>query len=246
MTNLTVAILSHNESDNLAKLLPTLGFANEVIVVNDNSTDNTKKVVSQNKAKLLNNRLNADFAKQRNFALENSHNDWVMFVDADERLSPELKKYFEDFEPDKNISGYSFRRIDWFYNKQLRFGETGRTMVTRLVNRKLGQFTRPVHETWTSNFPVKKTNLLLYHYPHPSVSEFIKHINYYSTINADYLKKMGKKPSILGMMFVPLFKFIYTYFVLVGFLDGTRGFVYSFMMSFHSFLTRSKLYALYQ
>ena len=248
MTNLTIAILARNEEANLAELLPTLAFVNEVIIIDDNSTNNTAKIPKKYRAKVLRHNLNSDFSQQRQFALTKSKNNWVMFMDADERLTNELKHFLVNFNPAKNISGYSFKRIDWFYNKPIRHGEVANVMMTRLVNRKLGHFIRPVHEVWSSKYKtIAKPNLQLYHYPHPSISEFLKHVNFYSTINAQYLRKSGRnKPRMLEIMFVPLGKFIYTYFMRCGFLDGARGFIYSFMMSFHSFLTRSKLYMLYQ
>jgi glycosyltransferase involved in cell wall biosynthesis len=244
MEKLSIAILAKNEANNLRQLLPTLSFASEVVIVDDQSTDDTAVIVKQHKAKLFSHPLNSDFAKQREIALSKAHNQWVLMLDADERLSPELKSWLETFRPEKNISGYSFRRFDWFYHQKIKYGEAGSTRVTRLVKKNTGQYIRPVHEVWQSPLPVKKTALAIKHYPHPSVKSFIEHVNFYSTINAEHWQKNSRPVSVGEIIFVPFLKFIYTYVVRLGFLDKVPGFIYSFMMSFHSFLSRAKLYLL--
>ena len=243
MKNLSVVLIVHNEADNLKTLLGTLRFASEIIVLDNDSLDQTAAITKSFGAKHIRHILGNDFANARNFALRQTKSDWVLFLDADERLSPELVAWLERLEPQNNVSAYAFRRIDHFWNRELRFGETGRTFVTRLVNKRKGQFERPVHETWTGK-PIKEKNLVIDHFPHPTIKTFLEHINFYSDINAHYFYVQKRKTSVLDLIFTPLLKFFYTYFVRLGFLDGPAGFVYSFMMSFHSFLTRAKLYTL--
>lgn len=246
MKNLSIAILAKNEKDNLYQLLPTLSFVSEIIIINDNSADKTQNIVKKAGVKIFSHSLRDDFSQQRQFALEKATNDWVFFIDADERLSPELIKWLKAWQPENNTSGYSFKRIDWFYGRTLRFGETGNIRVTRLVNRNLGKFYRPVHETWQGEKFVRKTNFVINHYPHQSIHEFLSDVNFYSTLNAQYWHQQKKTVSIFAIVFYPFAKFVYTYFLKLGFLDGAAGFIYSFMMSFHSFLSRAKLFVNYQ
>jgi len=242
MKNLSAAILAKNEAENLKELLPTLGFAKEILVINDNSTDETVAVAKKYGAKIINHSLNSDFAAARQTALLHSKSDWVLLVDADERLTPQLITWLKQAEPKTEVSGYSFLRLDHFFGSVLKHGEIANARVIRLVNKKCGRFVRPVHEVWQSKLKIVKTNLVINHYPHQTINEFLRHINFYSSLNAKYWQAKKRKVSIAEIMFVPWLKFIYTYFFRLGFLDGAAGFVYSFMMSFHSFLSRAKLY----
>lgn len=245
MKNLSAVILTKNEEKNIEEAIKSVSFAKQVLVIDDYSTDKTRQLAEKIGIKVIQHRLNNDFAKQRNFALEKCRYDWVLFIDADERISEALKNTILGLDENSNTSAYLFPRADWFWNKKLRFGETGNCFVFRLVHKKRGFFTRSVHEKWIAKKGViKKLKQPLYHYPHPSIKEFLQTINFYSSLNANYYQQIGKKTNVFDIILTPLFKFIYTYFVKLGFLDGPAGFVYSFMMSFHSFLTRSKLYML--
>lgn len=246
MTKFTVAILAKNEESSLKQLLPTLQFADEILVINDYSTDNTVKVAKQFEAKVINQSLNDDFSFSRQTALKHARNDWVLFIDADERLSESLIDWLKQWQPKNNVAGYRFKRQDWFWNQKLKFGEAGSCRLVRLVNKQLGQFKRPVHEIWETEKPIVEVNSkhLINHFPHPNITSFLEHINFYSTLNAKYLYQQKQKVSVWEIMFVPWLKFLYTYFAKLGFLDKAPGFIYSFMMSFHSFLTRAKLYQL--
>lgn len=246
MNKLTVAILAKNEAKNLQQLLPSLEFADEVIVINDYSTDNTTTVAQKFGAKVINHHLNGNFSASRQLALKHSHNQWVLFIDSDERLSPSLLSWLKRWRPQNQIAGYRFKRQDWFWQQPLRFGETGSCRLVRLVNKNLGKFKRPVHEIWDTEKPIVEVDrrYLINHYPHPTIVQFLEHVNFYSTLNAKYYYQQKRRTSIWEIMAVPWLKFIYTYFFKLGFLDGATGLVYSFMMSFHSFLTRAKLYQL--
>ena len=244
MTNFSAVILAKNEAENLKELLPTLSFIDEVLVIDDHSTDKTTTIAKKFGAKVLVHSLNSDFASQRQYGLQQAKHPWVLFVDSDERLGQPLIDWLKQFTPQQDLGGYSFKRIDWFYNQHLKHGESGHARVTRLVLKNLGHFVRPVHETWQSQKPIHKTELVIDHYPHPSISAFLEHINFYSDLNAKYWQKIKRPVTVAELMFVPIFKFLYTYFAKLGFLDGPPGFIYSFMMSFHSFLSRAKLLVL--
>jgi hypothetical protein len=102
-----------------------------------------------------------------------------------------------------------------------------------------------VHEEFkVTSYELRVTSLKGYlnHYPHPTVKEFLQEVNFYSTLRAKELFAQGKKTGIFAILFYPLGKFILTYFLKMGFLDGPPGFAYAFFMSFHSFLVRVKLY----
>ena len=141
------------------------------------------------------------------------------------------------------------KRRDYFWGKELKYGETKKVRnqgIVRLVKKGAGKWMGTVHEVFNTVENIGSLNGYINHYPHPTLKEFIEDVNTYSSIRAEELFNQGVKTNIFQIIFYPLIKFKYNYFILLGFLDGPAGFVYSFMMSFHSFLVRSKLYQLWQ
>ncbi|KKP59370.1 MAG: Lipopolysaccharide biosynthesis glycosyltransferase [Candidatus Roizmanbacteria bacterium GW2011_GWA2_34_18] len=216
---LSAVVLTKNEEKNIEKCLKSIDFCDEIIVVDDYSTDKTLEeiqkleVKSQNyksKVKIFKKQLNKDFAFQRNYGLSKATNEWILFIDADEEISENLKLEIKNLKVKKN---------------------SGTWMGT-------------VHEVFHTANKVGQINGFLNHYPHPTLKEFINDINYYSFIRTEELFSRGTKTNIFEIIFFPFGKFIYNYFLNLGFLDGPAGFTYAFMMSFHSFLVRAKFYQL--
>ena len=143
-------------------------------------------------------------------------------------------------------NAFYLRRIDYFWNHELKFGEIKKVRI-RLLKKNSGTWMGNVHEEFrikNSKLKIAKLNNYINHYPHPTLKEFISDVNNYSSIRAEELFNRGTKTNVFEIIFLPFGKFIYNYFFNLGFLDGAVGFTYSFMMSFHSFLVRSKLYQL--
>lgn len=243
---ISAVILSRNEEKNIERAIRSISFCDEVLVIDDFSQDATCELAKKLNATIVERKLDNDFAAQRNFALSKARNEWVLFIDADEEVTDELKR--EILSLTDRASGYYIKRRDFFWGQKLRYGETMRAAnkgILRLVNKNAGSWKGKVHEEFvagSSSLIEGTLNGYLNHYPHPTVAKFIAEINHYSTLRAHELKAMGKTGSILEILFLPFFKFLYTYFLLRGFLDGPAGFAYSFLMSFHSFLVRAKLF----
>ena len=115
----------------------------------------------------------------------------------------------------------------------------------RLAKKNAGVWQRPVHETWNITGRIGELSQPLLHYPHPDVAQFITDINWYSTLNAHYLYSQKVHVSWWHILAYPKAKFFVDYIWYRGFLDGTAGVVVALMMSFHSFLTRAKLWLLW-
>ena len=253
---ISAVVLTKNEEKNIEKCLKSLVFADEIIIVDDESTDKTiekvHKVLKAHKVyKVFQRKLNNDFASQRNFGEENVSNDWVLFIDADEVVTEELKKEIVTLFHGSIVGKDAFymKRRDYFWGKELKYGETKKVRnqgIVRLVKKGAGKWMGTVHEVFNTVENIGSLNGYINHYPHPTLKEFIEDVNTYSSIRAEELFNQGVKTNIFQIIFYPLIKFKYNYFILLGFLDGPAGFVYSFMMSFHSFLVRSKLYQLWQ
>lgn len=244
---ISAVILTHNNQEMIGDVLETLKWCDERIIVDDNSTDKTLEVVKPYNVTVIQHALADDFAAQRNIGLGNAGGDWVLFVDSDELIPSKLRD--EILEVTKNGSmtvGYYISRKDILFGRELRYGETAHVTLLRLAKRTAGIWEREVHETWNIKGPVASLTTPLLHYPHSSVSEFLTQINRYTTINARVFYNEGKRISAWQILAYPKTKFIQNYIFRLGFLDGVAGFVVAMMMSFHSFLTRGKLWELQQ
>lgn len=256
---ISAVVITKNEKNNLFRCLKSINFCDEIIIIDDYSVDGTTEEIYKLRKKLnlknlilFRRHLNEDFSSQRNFGLEKARGEWVLFIDADEEVSFSLRKEIVDLlekqQAVKKISAFYIKRRDFFWGKEIKFGEVWNARkngLIRLVRKNSGQWQGKVHETFKiSNlkFKTQKLKNYLNHYPHQNLREFLKEINFYSSVKAKELFNQGKKVNLLEIFLWPTAKFFVNYFLKFGFLDGVAGFVYAFFMSFHSFLIRSKLF----
>jgi len=250
---ISVIILTKNEEKNILDCLETISWADEIIILDDNSEDRTLEIVENlglKNLRIIKRELQKDFSAQRNFALSKARNEWVLFVDADERVTPELRREINDFlieEKNKpEFNGVYIKRKDILWGKSLKHGEIANIKLLRLARRTSGKWQGKVHEKWIiGESPDTFSNYIL-HFPHPTISEFLKEINFYTTIRAMELYESGRKVSLFQIVIYPKAKFFVNYFLKLGILDGLEGFVFAILMSFHSFLVRAKLWFLWQ
>ncbi len=254
--SISAVILTKNEEKNIADCIKSLAFSSEIIVVDDNSTDKTVEIAKKHNTRVFERKLNGDFASQRNFGLMQAKGEWVLFVDADERVSKKLSEEILRLpfdsnrvaQDDKNPSAYCLRRRDFWWGRELKHGEVQKARnqgIVRLVRKGSGIFMGNVHEAFHTAKHVGNLQGYLDHYPHPTVKDFLEDINEYSTIRAQELFNRGIHTNVFQITLFPTGKFMLNYFLYGGFLDGPAGFAYAFFMSFHSFLVRAKLYQLY-
>ena len=234
--SISAVVLTNNSEKTLGRCLKSISFADEIIVIDDGSIDSTIKIAKKYNSKVYKRKLNSDFASQRNFGLSKTKSDWVLFLDSDEKFIGG-KPMVED-----QYDGYQLRRIDVFMGKKIKYGEPGGKKILVLAKKTSGKWQRHVHECWNIRGRVGNLENYILHYSHPSVYDFISKINFYAIIHQSENKKEGKKPSLLKVFFFPVFKFINSFIVKRGFLDGAQGFVYAAMMSFHSFLVWGSLW----
>ena len=249
---ISVIILTKNEEKNILDCLETVSWADEIIILDDNSVDRTLEAAENlglKNLKIIKRELQADFSAQRNYALSKAANEWVLFVDADERVSAELRREINDFlieeKNSPNFTGMYLQRKDMLWGKLIKHGETGNIKLLRLAKKPFGKWQGKVHEEWMVDGNTDSFDNYLLHFPHPTVSDFLKEINFYTTIRADELYKKGIRTSLLRIIFYPKAKFFVNYFLKFGVLDGLEGLVFAILMSFHSFLVRGKLWLLW-
>ncbi len=243
---ISAVILTHNSEQTLISTLESLSWSDECIVIDDESIDKTVVIAKKYKTNIFSRRLAGDFAAQRNFGLSKAKGPWVLFVDSDEIVTKELAEEIQmaiSNQPSAiGRDGYYLKRIDYMWGRELRHGETANVKLLRLAKKDAGCWIRPVHEVWMVKGRTGELTSPLHHYPHSNVAQFLEDVNTYSTRNAQYLYSQKVRVHWFEIPAYPVAKFFRNYFFSLGFLDGTAGVVIALMMSFHSFLTRAKLY----
>lgn len=240
---ITAIILVHNQERVLSRAIGSVQFCDEVLVIDDKSTDTSVEVAKKLGARVIERPLNNDFAAQRNFGLKQAKHEWVLFIDADEEVSETLRKEIvSTLEKNPSENGYYLRRNDIFLGKPLYHGETAHAHFLRLGRKNKGKWARPVHEFWQIEGPTGSLSQPILHHPHASIQSFIDKINYYTEIEAKYRSDQGKTTSVVEMIVWPLGKFLDNFFLKAGVFDGYRGLIMAVMMSLHSLIVRVKLY----
>lgn len=243
---ISAVILTRNSAATLEAAASSVDWCDEIVLIDDESIDDTAIIAKKHQARLFTHPLHGNFAAQRNFGLTQAKGDWVLFIDADEVVSPALVDEIKRAVKDNVRDGYYFKRLDTLWGHRLRHGETSQVRLIRLARKGAGKWVRPVHEVWQIHGYTAVLKHPLLHYPHPDVTQFLRDINEYSTANASYLYEQGVHAYWWHIVAYPVAKFFMNYLWRLGFLDGTPGMILALMMSFHSFLTRAKLWHLWQ
>ncbi len=249
--HISILLLSHNEEKNLQKYWTWIDRCkriNEIIVIDDNSDDSTQQILknletSKVKVKIFERELNNNFSDQRNFGITKCTNNWILWLDADEKPSGSLIRFLNHID-NLEYKNYAFKRHDIFIGNELKHGENANQYFLRFFNKKYGRFTGAVHEVWQSPKEISYKKFHIHHYPHTSLKSFIKKLNFYSDIRAQELFDQNQSSNLFEIIFYPMGKFIQDYFFKLGFLDSTPGIIMALGMSFHSFLVRAKLWHL--
>lgn len=249
--HISILLLTKNEESNLQKYWTWLDQSktiNEIIVIDDNSTDKTTEILRKMetkkiKVKIFKRGLENNFSNQRNFGITKTSNNWILWLDADEKPSKSLTRFLNHID-DLQYKNYAFKRNDIFIGHELNHGENANQYFLRFFNKKYGCFAGAVHEVWQTPNRIEYKKLHIHHYPHQSLKSFIKKINFYTDIRAQELYDQNQKSNLFQIIFYPLGKFIQDYFFKLGFLDATPGIIMALGMSFHSFLVRAKLWHL--
>jgi glycosyltransferase involved in cell wall biosynthesis len=230
----TVAIISKSEKINRVTI-ESVQFADEIVIIVDSPPQKTKR---GGKVSFFYRPLQDDFASQRNFALKNSRNNWVFFIDDDEYVGRELKREIMLLKPPENIQGFLIKRIDVCFHQPLLHGETGKMFLLRLGQKSAGKFTRSVHETWSLGGDTGKLSSPLFHIKDHFVGDFISRMNYYAPIDSQILNQEGKPYTLWRLFLYPKAKFVQNYLVRLGFLDGSAGLFLAYLLSIQSLTVR--------
>lgn len=230
---LTVIIITLDEEHNIARSVKSAAFAAECLVVDSGSKDRTREIASGLGATVLQHAWEG-YGQQKNWALAQAKQPWVLFLDADEEISPELKIELEEFiEADGKVNGTAFRganlpRKTWFLGRWILHGGWYPNRLTRLVKKDGAHWTEPpVHETLEAGGPVHQLRSDLYHYTFRDVGDQVITNVRFSRLGAAAAAARGERGSIARILLKPVGKFLETYLWKRGFLDGFPGLVIS-------------------
>lgn len=243
---LTGIVLTHNEEKNIARCLESLKFCDTLLVVDDNSTDKTVRLAKKLGATVVNHPLDSDYAAQRNWAISQAKTPWILFIDADEVVSVKLGEEITSAIKKIEYKGWLIPRVDYMWGKKLSHGDVGGVRLLRLARRGAGEWQGAVHETWAIEGNIGALKHPIFHYPHPTLVEFLQEINRYSGIRARELYASGQRVNLFQIIFYPIGKFLDLWILKLGFADGTPGFIHAMTMAFYSFLVRGKLWLLWR
>jgi glycosyltransferase involved in cell wall biosynthesis len=238
----SVCIITRDEEVNLPDCLASVKWADEILVVDSRSADRTREIASAAGARVL----ERDFPghiEQKNFAVEQARNDWVLCLDADERLSPSLAASVQAALADtKGCDGFECARLTFHCGHPIRHGGWYPDRKLRLFDRRKGKWGgRNPHDHVEVHGRVGTLDGDLLHYSYRSMSDHLRQIDFFTTISATEKHARGERASLASLALRPAWKFVRMYFLKAGFLDGVQGFVVAAMGAHYVFLKYAKL-----
>ena len=227
MSKVTVVVLTKNEEKNIAAVVQNAKkVAAEVLIVDSGSTDKTVQLAEENGAKVFYRAWDNDFAAQRNFALQHVETEWVLYLDADERMNDELIFNIAKTVSTNQKAMYRLVRRNSAFGRDFKYGVLGPDSVVRLFPAEGVKWESKVHERPVGDFAEKTLEGYIKHYTYASFEGYLDKMNKYSSIGAADRNLRGKKCSVLkDLVFRPLFAFFKMYVLKAGFLEGWLGFV---------------------
>lgn len=238
---ISVVIITKNEQDNLPYCLENVKWADEIIVVDSGSTDTTVDIAKRFGAKIFEKKWEG-YGIQKNFAIDNAENDWVLSIDADEIISPELQNEIKKIiKNDSDCASFKIPRKLIFQGKFLRWGGCYPDYQIRLFRKGKAKFNLDlVHEKLVVDDKIGRLKNSIEHHSYKNLSDYFERFNRYTTLNA--LKRFDnrKRFYLWQYLYAPV-KFIKLYFLQLGFLDGIPGLNWALLCSFFDIIKFLKL-----
>lgn len=222
---LSVIVITRNESANISDCLQSVDFADEILVLDHASTDRTADMARSLGAQVSVTPDWPGFGPQKNRALDLANGDWVLSIDADERVTPELREeILKSISQPGTVICFSIPRSSWFCGQFMRHSGWTPDYVDRLFKKGFARFSDDlVHERLLHDGPCQRLNSPLLHYSYRDFSEVLQKVDRYSTASARQAFAAGRRASTFTAVGHGLWAFLRTYVFRAGFLDGSRG-----------------------
>ena len=225
--NVTAIILTKNEERNIEDCITSIQCADEILVIDDESTDATVSLAENLGAKVISHPLQNNWAQQRLFAIEQAQCEWILFVDADERISEELNASILKVVKEEKRA-YLLERHNVFHYNKATHGSMRPDKVLRLMPKDGATIQGEVHEKFISSYPEAEIHGKLFHYTYDNWTQYLYKMNRYTSIAAEQYYEKGKHCSFVkDIILRPVWAFFKIYILQRGLLDGKIGFILS-------------------
>jgi len=245
LSQLSCIIITYNESRNIRRCLESVSWADEIIVVDSYSTDETKKIASEFTSRIFDLSWEG-FGPAKRYAAKQVTGDWILSVDADEQVSENLREEIQKIiKSGDSLDGYFIPRRSYFLGRWMRHGGWHPDFVLRLFRKDKGGFTsRLVHEEVIVRGRTGRLKNDLLHFTDPDYDHYLEKLNRYTSIDAVQRYQESKRGSLVNLLIRPIAVFFKTYFLKRGFFDGLPGLILAVSSAFHVFAKYVKLWHL--
>lgn len=237
MHKLAVIIPTFNEEHYLEGALFSVKFADKIIVIDSFSTDNTIKIAEKYNCTIIKRKFD-NFSNQKNYALQYATTDWVLFLDADERITYKLEQEIKTAIKSEKHTAYKLNFPHFYMNRFLYHHDNN---VTRLVKRDQCYFEGSVHEKLISKGSTGKLKNPVLHFTYKGLTHYISKKDSYAWFQARQLFKKNKKATYFHLIFKPFYRFFSSYIIKRGFLDGIPGLAVASVNAYGVFSRYAKL-----
>jgi glycosyltransferase involved in cell wall biosynthesis len=243
--DVSVTIITLNEADHIAAAIDSVAWADEVIVVDSGSTDGTLEIARRTRAR-VEARPWPGYVEQKNYAASLARNEWILSLDADERIPLELATEIQlTLERGPAVQAYRIPRVTFHLGRWIRTTDFYPDFQTRLYDRRVARWRgRYVHESVACDGAVGRMRHEIEHYSYRDLADHLDRINHYTTLAARQMRENGRRSSALHLVAHPPAAFLRNYILRRGFLDGTAGLLISLVNSYAVFLKFAKLWEL--
>lgn len=231
-TKISALIITKNEAHNIVELIKNLSFVDEIIIVDSFSTDATEELATKfDKVKFYKHKFE-NYASQRNIALGYATNSWILFLDADERLTPALSAEIQETLKNPTADAYFFYRTYYYKNKPMHFTGLQADKNIRLFKKEVGTYTGLVHEKLMVEGKIASLKNKLIHYSFHDYESYKEKLKNYGKLKAKEKFSKGEKYNIFKHYAHSTYCFLNRFFFRLGFLDGKKGAVVSYLMAY--------------
>jgi glycosyltransferase involved in cell wall biosynthesis len=242
---LTVTIITHNEAANIAAALDSVRWADELVVVDAESTDATAEIARRYTPN-VEVRPWPGYVAQKNYAAQCASHDWVLSIDADERVTPELAAEIRTLlQHDPAAAGYRIPRVTYHLGRWIRSTDWYPDYQLRLYDRRRARWSgHYVHESVSAEGPVDRLRSELHHYAYRDVAHHLQTMDRYTTLAARQMFEQGRRATWIDIVITPRLTFFRNYVLRGGFRDGMPGLIISAMNAYYVGLKFTKLWEL--
>lgn len=223
---ITALAITLNEAETIESFLESLDFVDEIIIVDSYSTDDTVALATKFDKVTVYERKFDDFSSQKNYAISKASNDWVLFFDPDEEITPSVKEEIQQVLQNPSANAYMVRRQLYFMGKKIKYSGFQTDWVVRLFHKKYCRYNgNLVHETIDVEGPTGQLKTRVPHHTYKSYDDYVGKLNHYSKLQAQMLFEKKKKAGWYEFIVRPSYRFWHQYILRLGILDGKEGYI---------------------